>query len=129
MNILILTFLTAIVFFMTGRYYDRMRHNYQRWTIGANVELTTRLKGDEPSGYAELSDHPDNERDPEHQYRLRKQLADRQNEITLLNTRINELESYNRRRNVEERKEEVDEEDEKGDQDDINEFLLSSKKK
>ena len=82
-------------------------------------------------GYAELNEHTDDENHPEEQYRLRKQLADRQNEITLLRSRINELESANRRKKVEEKKEEVDEdeEEEKGDQDEINEFLLSSKKK
>ena len=63
------------------------------------------------NGYAELSETQDDENHPEEQYRLRKQLADRQNEITLLRTRINELENANRRRKAEEKKEEEKEEE------------------
>ena len=80
-----------------------------------------------------MSENNDRERNPEDQYRLRKQLADRQNEITVLNARINELENSSRRKNKEDRKEEVekeeDEDDEKADGEDINQYLLSSKKK
>mmetsp|Transcript_29852 Transcript_29852/g.34208 ORF Transcript_29852/g.34208 Transcript_29852/m.34208 type:complete len:129 (-) Transcript_29852:20-406(-) len=109
--------------------------NFRNAVGTVNDDLRTRLKGfDGGNGYEELNEHHDTENLPEEQYRLKKQLADRQNEITLLRARINELENSNRRRRAEEKKEEVDEDNEeekegKGDGEDMSEYLLNSKKK
>ena len=83
------------------------------------------------SEYSELNETNDDENHREEQYKLRKQLNDRNNEITLLRSQIDELESSNRRKQMEDKKEEVDKDDEeeKNAGEDIQEYLLSSKKK
>ena len=83
------------------------------------------------NGYAELNETNDDENHPEENYRLRRQLEDRQNQITLLTTQVNQLESSNRRKKADDQNEEAkeEEEEEKVEGDDINEYLLSDKQK
>ncbi|CAI2381053.1 unnamed protein product [Moneuplotes crassus] len=125
---MILFALTAIVFFMSGRYYDQFRGRVHRWATGVSGQMGHRFKGGEGSGYTELGDGTDHENTPSNSNRLREELTERQIKIDLLQSKLNEIESANRRRTPEESKEEVDNED-KEENEEINEYLLSSKKK
>ncbi len=89
--------------------------------------IDNNIIGSDGSGYTELGDGTDHERNPADSHRLRDELAERQNKIDLLQSRLNELENSTRRRNVEESKEEVEHEEEE-ENEEINQYLLSGKK-